>query len=343
MLKKITIIFILFLAGCASPKFSFDYWQEGKFNKYWPNPPDPKRIEMIGIIPDQENDKELTPQEKFLRWLVGERDKPRPLLTPYAVISNGEGLVWITDTEGHAVHKFILGSMKQEVWTSAGTINFVAPLGLAIDRIEKKLFLSDSVLKKVFILDFDGRLLGEIVSPGGFERPTGLAIDNFGNLYVADTKKGVVYKFDSTGSLIKSITSGVSPDGKFNLPVNLSTDQSGNLFVVDSMNFRVEQFSSEGVSLGTIGELGDAPGYFARPRGIAVDSKGHVYVADAAFSNVQIFDQDGQLLLFFGESGFEPGEFMLPAGLFFDQDDRLYVVDAYNQRVQVFQYLHAEK
>ena len=329
-----------FLAGCAGLQTRRVDWDRAEFPIGWPEPPDVERIRLLNVFPTKVQDKQKTPQEKFLNWLTGgDQSEPPPLVTPYDVVADGEGRVWVSDTEGGVLHVFDLATDSHEVWNTFDGIKLISPVGLGIDPQRGTIYLCDAVVNWVLDVVYQGQLLREIEAPEGFQRPTDILPGKDGQIYVSDTLRGEVLVFDAKGQFIKSIGSGISPDGKFNLQVNLDLAADGQMAIVDSMNFRVELFDGSGASIGSIGGLGDSPGHFARPRGIAIDSESHIYVADAAFNNIQIFNREGQLLLYFGESGFNPGQFMLPAGLFFDQDDRLYVVDSYNQRIQLFQYL----
>jgi DNA-binding beta-propeller fold protein YncE len=327
------------LSGCAAGKLSDLAWQEPGVNLVWPEAPETPRIRYLRTLTGAGDFREETKQSRLFRWVTGEKDQDISFVSPYGVTADGEGRVWVTDTGAGLVHFFDLNRRRVEYWGQAGKQAFVSPGGIVLDRIRKRLYVSDSVLNQVFMMSLEGELQGTLQSPGGFGRPAGMAMGPQGDVYVADVLKGVVEVFTSAGVYRSTIGSRAAPGAGFNRPANLWIDPSGKLFVVDSFNFRVEMIGADGAALGVLGAIGDVPGTFARPRGVALDSQGHVYVADATLDNVQIFDQTGQLLLRFGQRGVGPGEFSLPAGLCFDGDDRLYVVDAHNRRVQVFQYL----
>lgn len=328
-----------FLPGCASVRPVDRDWADPQVDLVWPGSPAEPRIRFLRAITGPADFHDESQTGRFFRWIVGEKKQQIQLNFPYGVAADGEGKVWVTDTGSRIVHVFDLVRNRVDYLANAGNEPFLSPIGVTVDSGRRRLYVSDSVLKKVFLFDHEGSFLGFRQPPGGFGRPAGLATDTEGNLYVVDVLKGEVEVFSAAGDYLRSIGSTQTSDGKFNRPSNVFVDGSGRVFVTDSMNFRVEIIGSQGEPLGTIGQLGDVPGAFARPRGVAVDSEGHVYVADAAFDNLQIFDAAGRLLLYFGGLGRGPGKFNLPAGLYFDRNDRLYVVDAFNHRVQIFQYL----
>ncbi|TYO98731.1 NHL repeat-containing protein [Geothermobacter ehrlichii] len=338
MHRALLLLLILFLpAGCVSGPGSFE-WASPVADLVWPKPPDLPRIRYLRSVSGTPDAVPAGEDKVFLRWLTGEEERAVPLVSPYGVVADGQGRIWVADPLAHRVAFFDLARKKMTSLSQFGQVRLDSPLGLAFDPKRKRLYISDPGLRAVVVVDPAGRLLG-LWTDDLLQRPAGMAVDAEGRLYLADVLLGEVLVFSPEGTRLERIGSFLTEDGKFNRPANVAVDRDGTLFVVDSLNFRVEVISAARESLGSIGELGDIPGRFARPRGIALDSDGHVYVADAAFGNIQIFDRQGRLLLFWGEPGQKPGQFSLPAGLYFDGRDRLYVVDAYNHRLQVFQYV----
>lgn len=314
-------------------------WADTAVDAVWPEPPNEPRIRYLRSLTGPDDFREEGRTGRLFRWLAGEEEQGASLVNPYGAAADGLGRVWVTDPGLGVVHVFDLSRRRVDYLTTAGHEPFQSPLGVAFDAVRKRLYVSDSLLAKVFVFDEEGSLLGTRSPPEGYVRPSGLATDALGSLYVVDALRGQVDVFSVDGTYLRSLDSALSSDGEFNRPSNVFVDAAGTVFVSDSLNFRVAMIGADGEGLGTIGQLGDVPGTFSRPRGVAVDSDGHIYVADAAFDNIQVFDSAGRLLLYFGGLGNGVGQFNLPAGLFFDGEDRLYVVDTFNHRIQVFQYL----
>lgn len=262
-----------------------------------------------------------------------------PISAPYGLFFDSDkNLLYVADRARKGIHLYSLTGGKAEMLDAVDQESFEMPVAVASGG--DKLYISDSVLKKLLILDLEGKLLKEI---DRWERPGGIALSkDKKQLYVVDVLACQIKVFDADGNFIFAFGKKGEKAGEFNLPSNIWVDAAGKIYVTDSMNFRVQIFDETGKYIGSIGKLGDSPGYLARPRGVAVDSEGHVYIVDAVFDNVQIFNPDGQLLLVFGGSGRGPGEFYLPSGIFIDENDRIYISDSYNRRIQVFQYLKEE-
>jgi DNA-binding beta-propeller fold protein YncE len=176
------------------------------------------------------------------------------------------------------------------------------PVGVAIDKENRLLYVADSVLDQVLVYDADSfkllRKIGktghnhELTSPGDFANPTNVAVDSDGNLYVADT-----------------------------------------------LNDRVEIFDGDGKFISTFGKNCDAPGCFQRPKGIAVDADNHIWVVDTLASRVQVFNKEGQLLAYFGEYGKLPGQFNAASGIAIDKFNRVIVSEQQPGRLQIFRYV----
>ena len=243
-----------------------------------------------------------------------------------AVADPGAGVIHLFETERKTYRQL----------AGVGDYNFVSPVGVAVD--DERLYIADSELNKVFILNHRLKLLSTIEN---LQRPTSLALDPNGQrLYVADTLAHNIQVFDPNGEALFNIGGRGEADQLFNYPSHL-TFAHDRLFVNDTMNFRIQIFGPEGRHLRTIGTHGVGSGHLTQPKGVAIDSIGHIYVADALSNRVQIFQQDGTFLLGFGSTGDNPGAFQMPAGLAI-WDDLIYVADSFNHRVQVFQFLPEE-
>ncbi len=301
----------------------------------WPPPPEPPRIKYLMSI---ERPGDLGIGESFFnslkRMFLGESRER--IVKPYGVVSDEDGRIIVADPGKGMVHLFYARKGRYIQIPKDLTERLESPIGVASDG--SRIYVADSMAKKVKIYDTKGVLLAEIDKV--FKRPTGIAIDSHtGRVYVVDTLWHRVFIFDRDGKQLGSFGKRGGDDGEFNYPTNIFIDKDGLVYITDSMNFRVQVFDREGRFITRFGHHGDGSGDFSSPKGVAVDSEGNIYVVDNLFDAVQIFDRKGRFLLSFGSSGRGPGQFWLPTGIFIDNKDRIYVADSYNSRVQVFQFL----
>jgi DNA-binding beta-propeller fold protein YncE len=331
---------IIAIIGCASYEVQNpgSNLQSPASNLFWPPPPQTPRIQYIGRI-SSTTDLGVKKSwfKKVIESIAGEKDVEGMMLRPYGVFADADR-IYVTDPGISLLHVFDMKEKRYFEIRKAGEEDIVSPIGVAVDK-NGEIYLSDSMLKKVFVFDKEGKYLREIGSSDLFMRPTGIAIDE-DRIYVVDTLSHQVLVFaKKDGKLLFRFGKNGAGTGDFNYPTNIFIGRDKLLYVTDSLNFRVQIFDRDGKFLSMFGKLGDGSGDFSKPKGIAVDSDGHIYIADAHFDNVQIFDRDGKLLLGFGNTGRREGEMVLPAGIFIDERDRIYVADSYNNRIQIFQYL----
>ncbi len=131
---------------------------------------------------------------------------------------------------------------------------------------------------------------------GQFREPWGVAVDQAGNIYVADTWNHRIQKFDPNGKFLKKWGYFVTTDGQLGEPVGMwgpraiVIDADGNLYVADTGNKRVQEFDPEGNFLGQWGGGGVIEGRFDEPVGLAIDAQGNFYVADTWNRRIQKFN-----------------------------------------------------
>jgi streptogramin lyase len=135
-----------------------------------------------------------------------------------------------------------------------------------------------------------------------FNGTAGLAVDNAGNVFVADWGNSTIRKLTPVGtnwvsSTIAGLagspghTDGTNRASRFNFPNGIAVDIAGNVYVADSQNNTIRKIMPAGTNwvTSTIGGLssrsGSADGTnstarFFQPDGIRVDSVGNLYVAE---------------------------------------------------------------
>jgi sugar lactone lactonase YvrE len=183
---------------------------------------------------------------------------------------------------------------------------------------------------------FASKFGGEGSDDGNFSNPTGIALDNSGNIYVTDSSNNRIQKFNSNGNFLSKFGASGSGDGNFSFPYGITVDSNGNIYVVDTDNNRIQKFDSNGNFLSKFGAGGGGDGNFSFASGIALDSGGNIYVADNGNNRIQKFNSNGNFLSKFGANGNGDGNFSHPIGIALNSGGNIYVVDQDNNRIQKF-------
>jgi DNA-binding beta-propeller fold protein YncE len=178
---------------------------------------------------------------------------------------------------------------------------------------------------------------GSGVPGSSFNRPSDVAWDRAGNIYVADGmgNNNRIAKFDKEGHFLKHWGSTGSGQGQFTGVKAIAVDAQGNVYAADLGNKRIQVFDSEGVFKSEFGNVG-TPIAMCMTRGATQ----YLYVShagdedgmeDAAIYKVQL---DGKVVGKFGRAGKLPKEFGLANSIDCRNENELLVGEMTNWRVQ---------
>ena len=213
------------------------------------------------------------------------------------------------------------------------------PMGIAVSDDGGRIYVANFT-GSVFSFDFANQKFSKIES---LDRPIGLDLDGFGNLYVVEQAKKRVVVYDPNGIQLRSFT-----DPSIERPAGIAIDRArGRLYLIDTgrseptseiqQGHNIKVFNTNGELIGKIGKgKGGAEGELLFPTYVTVDREGNVYVADTLNSRVQVFDAEGNYLKKYGERGDAWGMFDKPKGVALDSFGNLYVVDSGWSNVQLF-------
>ena len=167
--------------------------------------------------------------------------------------------------------------------TDVITDGMAEPGSLAIDRENRLLYVSDIQLDQVLVYDADSfkllRKIGrsehnhELTTPGDFAKPSGLAVDADGNLYVCDTLNNRIEVFDADGKFISTYGKNGDGPGYFARPKGVAIDSDGHIWVADGMQDRVQVFNQQWQLLIVFGGHGLLPGQFQGIVSVTADTK----------------------------------------------------------------------
>ena len=134
----------------------------------------------------------------------------------------------------------------------------------------------------------------QVISCSG--RPTGIAIHDSGDIYVACWDDDRIRVFDQGGHEKRTIGSGGRGDGQFNGPGGISI-KGDVMYVAECGNDRIQKLTTGGQFLQKFGQHGYGQGQFNGPTSVIVDQRDTMIVADSYNHRVVILDQNGSWLL----------------------------------------------
>ncbi len=311
---------------------------------------------------------------------------------PEDVTLDGSGNIYVADTGNGCIRKIttdgnittIVGALSTTEGvppsigysgdngpaTSAGLIE---PFSVAVD-VFNNIYIAEAADSRIRKVDGKTNIVITIAGngTGGFggdgsastsaqlATPTGVAVDTFPNLYIADSLNGRVRKIAGgnistlagNGVFSYSGDNGPGVKAQLNGPGAVAADSSANVYVADSGNNVVRKVAPNGTitafagngSAGFGGDNGSATSaQLNTPGGVAVDASKNVYIADTENNRVRKVAPDGTISTFagngtagFGGDGGPAASAQLnsPYGLAVDASGNLYIADSGNNRIR---------
>jgi DNA-binding beta-propeller fold protein YncE len=178
---------------------------------------------------------------------------------------------------------------------------------------------------------------GRGINGDNFNRPSDVAWDSAGNIYVADGfgSNNRVAKFTKDGNFIKTWGQTGSGQGQFDGIRGIALDSAGNVYVADAGNDRIQVFDGEGTFKSQIAGIGS-------PQAICISGGSPQYLFSSNSNDPESMDNGeiyklqltGQIVGRFGKAGKMPKDFGMANSLDCRSDTELLVGEIWNWRVQ---------
>ncbi|MGB7922066.1 MAG: NHL repeat-containing protein [Pyrinomonadaceae bacterium] len=242
---------------------------------------------------------------------------------------------------------------------AASQARFADPFGIVIDSAGNAYIADAGDNNRIRKIAPDGQvstLAGEAEgfkdgtgAAAAFNTPSALALDEAGNLYVADTGNHAIRKVTPAGTVTTLAGDGTAgySDGpaaaaRFNGPCGVTVDAHGNVYVADTYNDRIRRITPGGQVETVAG--GGLPGYrdgtaetalFDTPCGVVASAAGELLIADTGNNLIRKLTPGGEvttLTVNMRETD-EAGELYAPTGLAQTPDGFLYATENRGGRI----------
>ncbi len=246
---------------------------------------------------------------------------------------------------------------------------FYNPEGVAVET-NGNVYVADTqnhTIRKITPAGVVTTLAGSPGQPGSadgtnsaarFHNPTSVAVDNAGNVFVADTSNNTIRKVTPAGSVTTLAGNAGKPgsaDGtggaaRFYNPTGVAVETNGNVLVAD--NYTVRKITLAGVvtTLATLAGSTAQPGVadgtnsarLDSPCGVAVDGTSTIYVLDYGNFTIRKFTPAGALTTLAGSAGQygtndgtgNAARFFLPRGVAADGAGNVHLADTQNHTIR---------
>jgi hypothetical protein len=178
---------------------------------------------------------------------------------------------------------------------------------------------------------------GAGINGDAFNRPSDVAWDRAGNIYVADGfgPNNRIAKFTKDGNFVKTWGQTGSAQGQFNGIRGLASDANGNLYVADAGNKRIQVFDGDGAFKSQIANVGT-------PQAICVSGGATQYLYSSNSNEPESMDRGeiykvrltGEVVGKFGRAGKLAKEFGMVNAIDCRTENDLWVGEVWNWRAQ---------
>lgn len=203
---------------------------------------------------------------------------------PVGIDVSDSGNVYVSDLYQPMIKVFDLDGKYSEDFPDS---SYVLKKPLAVAYVDSKIYITDIGDQTVKVFDPSGTLERKFGWPGQrkgqLAYPNGIAVDEAGNMFVADSNNSRVQVFNARGKLLRVF------EGELSLPKGIAIDKFQRVHVADALARKIFVFDKQGKLLFSYGEA-ELGGDLAVPTGIAINEKAsRVFITDRGKDCVSVW------------------------------------------------------
>jgi trimeric autotransporter adhesin len=310
---------------------------------------------------------------------------------PRDVFVDASGNIYIADTNNHRIRMVTKSTGIITTVAGDGTYGFSGDGGLATSarlyypqgvfvEASGNIYIVDTKNNRIRMVTKSTGIITTVAGDGSYgfssdgglatsarlSRPSGIAIDVSGNIYIADTYNNLIRMVTKSTGIITTVsgngTVGFSGDGglatssSLNYPYGVAFDASGNIYIADTYNNRIRMVTKSTGIITTVagnetarngirdgGLATSATLYF--PRAVAIDVSGNIYIAATTNPRICMVTKSTGIITtvagdgsygFSGDGGLATSATLrYPSDVFVDVSGNIYIADTYNHRIRM--------
>jgi sugar lactone lactonase YvrE len=304
---------------------------------------------------------------------------------PEDVTVDSSGNLYIADTDNNAIRKVVISTGIITTVAGDGTEGYTGNGGLATKaELNEPEGVAVDSSGDLYIADSENYAIREVVASTGdistiagngyfsysgdggpaasaqLDEPLGMALDVFGNVYIADSDNYVIREVNVSTGTISTVAgngkygytgdSGPATSAELEYPVGVAVDSSGDIFVSDFDSAVVREVSGVTGLIYTFAGTGDCDysndgsiatvAELCEPTGLTLDLSGDLYIADSDNARIREVNAATNIITtvagdgtwgYFGDGGpATSAELDWPEGVALDTSGDLFIADTDN-------------